>query len=589
MKLSRRRKVAIGLTLVVVTLGILLGGVAAAQDDRVMRGIKVNGIPLVGMNGPQVQERLRVAGHVAQLRPITLLVEDRRWSRSPSEMGLSIDLTSTVVRALAAGRDNPFTWFLHTIGARDDDLPWVTSVNKPAFDSSIEALAAEVNIEASNGEVLLEGTNVVARPPSVGVVLNEEKASKKLIEAASRMSRAVALPVTTSKPDVGEDQVERVRLEAEGLLARDFTFHHSESNATAVLPRDALARALRTHVSAADPGPLKLELSIDPAALEDQLTSLMPAVATAAKDALFKVSGDSVSVVPSVNGKTIDAQAAITAMMAVKDSQERPPVVLTTIEKPPAFTTDQANSFGIKERVSSFSTTFDPTNAPRVKNIDLMAEAIDGSVVAPGEVFSLNGTTGPRTPENGYQEAQIIVDGELVPGIGGGVCQVATTVFNAAYSAGLDIRERINHSLYISKYPVGRDATVNFGLQDLQFRNDTPHGVLLTATVTRRGVTVSIFSTKLGRVVETSSSQRRNPKEPPVKYVDDPGLPQGQEVVTEEGSPGFDITVTRKVIENGQEIHSDEFVSRYRAWKRIIRRGTGPAASPSPSPSPPQS
>lgn len=583
MKLSRRRKVAIGLTLTIVMLGVLLGGVAAAQDDRVMRGVKVNGIPIAGMSATQVKERLRVAARVSELRPMTLVVGDRKWSRSPSEMAISNDLTSTAIRALAAGRDNPLDWVLHTIGVRVDDLPWATSVEKPAFDSAIEALAAEVNIKASNGEVLLEGTNVVARPPSVGVELIQKVASKLLIEAASRAKKTVALPVSTSTPDVGEDQVERVRLEAEELLARDFTFHHAETNATAVLPREALAKVLRTHVSGDDLSPAKLELSIDPVALEEQLISLMPGVATAAKDAAFKVSGDRVSVVPGVNGKTIDAQAAVTAMMAVKDSPERPPVLLATIEKPPAFSTEQANSFGIKERVSSFSTTFDPTNAPRVKNIDLMAEVIDGSVVAPGEVFSLNGVTGPRTPENGYQEAQIIVDGELVPGIGGGVCQVATTVFNAAYNAGLDIRERINHSLYISRYPVGRDATVNYGSQDLQFRNDTPHGVLLTATVTRRGVTVSIFSTKLGRAVETVSSERRNPKEPPVKYVDDPGLPQGQEVVTEQGSAGFDITVTRKVTENGQEIHSDEFVSRYRAWKRIIRRGTGP---PAPSPSP---
>lgn len=588
MRLSARRKKAIALTIAVVIVGALLGGVAAAQDDRVMKGVKVSGIPVQGLTAGQVLSKLRVTAKVVGERPIMLTIGERRWTRTPSDFGLSVDLASTVSRALDAGRDDPLDWLRHTVGIRRVDLAWVPAIEEARFSSAIESLAHEVKVEASNGEVLLEGTTVVARPPSVGVILVKAKASKLLIDATARTKKRVVLPVTTSRPDVGKDQVEKTRLVAEALLARDFSFSHADSGKTATLSKDELARTLRTRISGSPAAAPQLELYIDPVSLEEQLTLLLPGVATAPKDASFKVSGDSVSVIESVNGRTIDAEAAIGSMWEAKDLPERPPVVLRTIEKPAAFATDQAKALGIKERVARFSTTFDPTNAPRVKNIDLMSGAIDGSVVAPGETFSLNETTGPRTPENGYREAQIIVDGELVPGIGGGVCQVATTVFNSAYTAGLDIRERVNHSLYISKYPMGRDATVNYGLQDLKFRNDTPYGVLLSATVTRKGISVSIYSTPTGRAVESSSSEQRNPKPPPIKYIDDPALPQGQEVVVEEGRPGFDITVTRKVSENGREIHSDSFVSRYRAWKRIIRRGTGPPASPSPSPSPEQ-
>ncbi|MGH9198614.1 MAG: VanW family protein, partial [Acidimicrobiia bacterium] len=188
-------------------------------------------------------------------------------------------------------------------------------------------------------------------------------------------------------------------------------------------------------------------------------------------------------------------------------------------------------------------------------------------------------------PENGYQEAQVIVNGELVPGIGGGVCQVGTTLFNAAFFAGLPIVERSNHSLHISKYPLGRDATVNYGHQDLKFRNDTPYGFLLKAFVTSKALTLSVYSTKLGRTVEYTTSERRNTKPPPTQYVDDPTLPAGQEVVQEEGSAGFDVTVTRTVREGENVLHQGTFVSKYRPWKRIVRKGTGPpAASPQPSP-----
>jgi vancomycin resistance protein YoaR len=215
-----------------------------------------------------------------------------------------------------------------------------------------------------------------------------------------------------------------------------------------------------------------------------------------------------------------------------------------------------------------------------------MADALDGTLVRPGEIFSLNKTTGPREPENGFREAQIILNGELVPGVGGGVCQFGTTLFNTLFFAGLEIKERHNHSLYISHYPVGRDATVYYGALDLRFRNDTPYGILLKAGVNKKSLSISIYSSPLDRNVSYETSGRRNPKPAPNKYVDDPTLPAGQEVVQEPGEPGFDITVIRVVKQGDMTIHRDTFVSKYLPWKRIIRRGTGaPAPAPAPSPS----
>jgi vancomycin resistance protein YoaR len=161
---------------------------------------------------------------------------------------------------------------------------------------------------------------------------------------------------------------------------------------------------------------------------------------------------------------------------------------------------------------------------------------------------------------------------------------VATTLFNAVYLAGLDIVERVNHSLYISKYPMGRDATVNYGHQDLRFRNDTEFGLLLKASVSAKQMTVNIYSSPLGRTVTETVSPARNPKVPPVKYIPDPAIPTGTEKVEEQGTAGFDITVTRKVTSGGQTLHSDTCVSKYSPWKRVIKRGTGPAPPPQEQP-----
>jgi vancomycin resistance protein YoaR len=154
--------------------------------------------------------------------------------------------------------------------------------------------------------------------------------------------------------------------------------------------------------------------------------------------------------------------------------------------------------------------------------------------------------------------------------------------------AGLEILSRSNHSLYISHYPIGRDATVDYGRLDLKFRNDTPYGLFLRAFVDTKAMTVSVYSSPLGRTVTWEQSPQTNPKEPVVKFVDDPLLPMGVEQVTEEGKPGFDITTIRRVSAGDQVLREDKFVSKYRPWKRIVRRGIGPAVAPSPgAPVPP--
>ena len=138
----------------------------------------------------------------------------------------------------------------------------------------------------------------------------------------------------------------------------------------------------------------------------------------------------------------------------------------------PRRTTAKANAMGITGVVGSYTTTYGGTPG-RLANVQLVAELIDGTLVAPGGTFSFNDTTGERNAEKGFQDAPVIINGELQNGIGGGVCQVSTTVFNAAFEAGLPIGRRTNHALYISHYPLGRDATVNYPDIDLTFSNDT--------------------------------------------------------------------------------------------------------------------
>ena len=163
--------------------------------------------------------------------------------------------------------------------------------------------------------------------------------------------------------------------------------------------------------------------------------------------------------------------------------------------------------------------------------MQLVSHLVDKHVIAPGETFSFNAATGARTEDKGFLEAPVIINGELKTGLGGGVCQVSTTVFNAAYEAGLPIVSRTNHALYISHYPQGRDATVNYPDTDLKFTNDTGHWLLLRTWVGSSSLTVALYGTPVHRRVVSETAPLVVSGPPPVKKVPDPSLFRGQSVV----------------------------------------------------------
>jgi vancomycin resistance protein YoaR len=230
----------------------------------------------------------------------------------------------------------------------------------------------------------------------------------------------------------------------------------------------------------------------------------------------------------------------------------------------------------IKGLVASYQ-TFYGGEPNRIHNVQLVSHLVDKHVIAPGETFSFNGATGARTAEKGFKEAPVIINGELKTGLGGGVCQVSTTVFNAAYEAGLPILARTNHALYISHYPQGRDATVNYPDVDLKFVNDTGHWLLLRTWVGSSSLTVALYGTPVHRRVVSETAPLEVEGRPPVKRVPDPSLFAGQRVTEETGEPPRTTSVRRRVYDaNGKLLYDATFYSSYRGEPTIIRVGTKP-------------
>jgi vancomycin resistance protein YoaR len=281
-------------------------------------------------------------------------------------------------------------------------------------------------------------------------------------------------------------------------------------------------------------------------------------------DAGFEVDGARAWVVPARPGLGLDGAAATVAVTTASHRRTGRTAALRLRAVPAELTTAEAQALGIRERVSSFTTEMGPSSANRIYNVHLMADYIDGTVIRPGETFSFNRSVGPRTAERGFREGQMIVGSLLLPAVGGGVCQTATTLFNNAFELGLPILERHNHSFYISHYPMGRDATVSWGGPDFSFRNDMENALLIKASYTDSTLTFTFYGADEGREVVARTGEQVNWRSPGLTYALDPAAPPGS-VRIERGShqQGFDVTVYRTVTKNGQTIRNDSFASRY--------------------------
>jgi len=241
---------------------------------------------------------------------------------------------------------------------------------------------------------------------------------------------------------------------------------------------------------------------------------------------------------------------------------------------------------GITGTVGTYETFYGGI-ANRIHNVQLVAHLVDHKFIAPGATFSFNGTTGERSAAKGFLEAPVIVNGELQTGLGGGVCQVSTTVFNAAYEAGLPITTRTNHALYISHYPLGRDATVDYPGIDLKFVNDTDHWMLLRTYVGSSSLRVVLYGAPQHRRVETVTAPLRTVAPPVVQKTVDATLSPGQVVVDDYGAPAQTTSVERKVYAPGGKLLSDStWYSSYRSTPKIIRVGPKPVPKPPPKPVP---
>jgi hypothetical protein len=278
-------------------------------------------------------------------------------------------------------------------------------------------------------------------------------------------------------------------------------------------------------------------------------------------------------------------QAAAAVIAAAEQTQGRVArLVVSTVSV--GRTTAAATAMGITGLVGSYQTDYGGV-ANRIHNVELVAHLLNGKLIAPGATFSFNRATGARTAAKGFLVAPVIINGELSTGLGGGVCQVSTTVFNAAFVAGLPITDRTNHALYISHYPLGRDATVDYPDVDLRFVNNTPHWLLLRTFVGPSSLVVSLYGTPQHRRIVTKTAPLTPTGPMPVAPQLDGSLAPGERVVETLGMPPTTTSVERWVYATDGRLLSDQtWTSYYDAVPEVVLVGPRPRPAPPPAPKP---
>jgi vancomycin resistance protein YoaR len=532
-------------------LGVIAGAVLAGLAGAAVAAIAARDAVYWERALPGVELR-----EVDLAQRVAVTVGGRSYDVRPGE-ALVLDRAATDAALVRAGHDS----FAARVRRLADPSPPRLLVDpvlvpRPGVDELAARLSAALQKPRRAQVVSRRGTFSVL-PSRTGDAVAPDQLVASLRKAALTGSRTLAPPLTHVEPSLTTAAAEEAVAAAKDLVAGPIALSFQGAEVGS-LPPQRLARLLRF-----TPGPDRFRVTFARDRTAKAVEPLLAKWRRRAVNARFVVAGNGVRIRPSRPGLAPDGRWIADSLALAATSPVRR-ASLRLKQTRADLTTSEAKELGIRERISSFTTDMGTSSSNRIHNVHLMADYIDGTVIAPGETFSFNESVGPRTVERGFREGQMILGSLLLPSIGGGVCQTATTLFNNAFELGLPIAERHNHSFYISHYPMGRDATVSWGGPDFAFRNDLKTGILIKTSYTDSTLTFSFWGTDPGRKIVASTGPRVNWRSPQTTYALDPYAPRGSvRTVAGSNQSGFDVTVRRRIYERGKLLRTDAFTSAY--------------------------
>lgn len=578
------------LWLLLVTISTPIGVAAwyeRAYTDRVFRGVSALGVDLSGMTSAEARRVLEDRAASLSVRPVVITAGERQWRTDWSRLGLAMPIAPLVEQAMAVGRQG---------GELDRAIAQLETLQYGASTPTIETFdAAVVRTFVQQAVSLVErpvrnsrlelkdDLSLEFTPAQTGYRLDGEEAVRRLLAGAETGVERVDLPIRVIEPTTTDAMRLPARRTIERLIAAPLVLSYEDKSWT--IERREIADMLRF---SGGPG-MPIQVSVDTAPLTPRVEAIARELNQRAKDAKIgwdPAAGAVRSVVPSEDGREVDVASAVRMLTERLERADRAIPLPVSVTKP---TIDSANldKLGVRELVDKASTSFAGALPQKEHNVRLAASRLDGQLLPPRATFSFNKSLGPTTIENGYQVAfGITSDGtntpKTVPSVAGGICQVATTLFQPVFWSGYQVEERHWHLYWIPAYAsrgvVGLDATVDeeAGL-DLRFTNNSDSYLLIQARTDATTVTFELFGTKPAwdvRVDGPVVSERKPPGDTAPVYEPEAMLAEGRQYQIESARDGFVATFVRTVSEGGTP-RSLKLESHYVPSRNVVLVGTG--------------
>jgi vancomycin resistance protein YoaR len=596
-----------GLALLALLIVLLPGFYSQMYDGRIFPGVTVGGVDVSGMSTEQAAALITQRLDYPQRGKIVFQEGTSLWTTKPADLGLLLDSQTTALAAYNLGRTGSLTvrisdqWRAWSSGV--DLAPWFV-FNKRVAQNYLQGIAKQVDrpiIEATLG---VSGVEVVVNSGQVGRSLDVPAALASLDAQLKTMTDGLVPLVVNETPPVILDATAQAEL-ARQILSAPLTLQISNAEEGDPGPWSfepvALAQMLTIQRVKTDNGEL-YQVGLSPEAIRNFLLNIAPGLSRNPQNARFTFNDDTHQldlIQSAVIGRALDVDSSLQQInQQILTGQHSVNLVMQTTN-PPVTDDATAESLGITELTSVYTSYFYGSDASRIQNISTASSRFHGLLVAPGETFSMATVLGDVSLDTGYAEALIIFGDRTIKGVGGGVCQVSTTLFRTVFFGGYQVNERWFHAYRVKYYEqtasgghdeslAGLDATVFAPQVDFRFTNDTPSWLLMETYVGSHSLTWKFYSTSDGRTVDWNTSGLQNVVEPPDPlYTENSDLAKDDIKQVDWAVAGADVTVTRTVTRDGVIIHDDTFNTHYMPWQAKFEYGPGteiPTPEPTPNP-----
>jgi vancomycin resistance protein YoaR len=571
-------------------------------SGRTFPGVQVNEINVGGMSIEEAAVHLTQVYQFSPSKDISLKYLDEIISVAPEELGVQLDAVSTAMKAYQFGRSFPISkwiWQQPLIFAPHIEVAPVIIYDEQTAASLLSQISSSYDQPMVEAHLQIAGTVVNAKLGQVGRAMDIEASLKKIEDALFNLfPGSISLQVSEQTPKMMD--ASRFIPLAQGLLDQSFMISAPDlkgiTNDKWTITPENLAPMLTFII---DEGSASIIPQFHQEYLKNLIISMAEDTKASPENPRFIFNDDTRELdllLGGINGYSIGTDKSIENIQKAIAAGKHDAELVVDFQAPEISDNATADDLGISELVYMESSYFYGSDTARILNIETAAGQFHGLLVAPGEIFSMANAMGEISLDNGYSEALIIYNGKTIEGVGGGVCQVSTTLFRTAFFSGFPILERHPHAYRVSYYEkvsgnkkdsnlAGLDATVYVPLVDLKFTNDTPYWLLMETYVNRSAsrITWKFYSTYDGRSMEWMTTGPTNvvkPKKPLYQLNSD--LDQGEIKQIDWEAEGADVTVSRSVYKDGSILFDDSFFTRYSPWRAVYEYGSGTEGIPEP-------